>query len=107
MYPIPEVGVNLQKKKFENMVRLFDYTYSDYLNQNSSVNSFFDTINYPNVYKIRSYKAFCNEKTNLCKTHDKENFYFFDGYHPSLEGAKMINNLIIKQINLLENKNEN
>ena len=107
LYPIPEVGVNLQKKKFENTVRLFNYTYSDYLNQNSSVNSFFDTINYPNVYKIRSYKAFCNEKTNLCKTHDKENFYFFDGYHPSLEGAKMINNLIIKQINLLENKNEN
>ncbi len=104
LYPIPEVGVNLQKKKFENMVRVFDYKYSDFLKQNQEVLNFFEKISLPNVSKVYSYKAFCKEELNLCSTHDEDNFFFFDGYHPSLEGAKMINNLIFEKINLLENK---
>ena len=69
--------------------------------QNKEVIDLFNRINQPNIHKVYSYKAFCNEKTNLCATHDKDNFFFFDGYHPSLEGAKMINNLIMKKINLI------
>tara|TARA_B110001450_G_scaffold125705_1_gene118381 strand:- start:2377 stop:4353 length:1977 start_codon:yes stop_codon:yes gene_type:complete len=101
LYPMPEIGVNLQKKKFENMVRVFEYKYSTFLKQNEEVIDLFNSINQPNIHKVYSYKAFCNEKTNLCATHDKDNFFFFDGYHPSLEGAKMINNLIMKKINLI------
>ena len=106
LYPIPEMGVNIQKKKFENMVRIFNYKYSDYLKQNNEVVKFFNTINLPNVHKVYPHKVFCNEKTGLCKTHDKDNFFFFDGYHPSLQGAEMINSLIIKKINSLEKNNE-
>ena len=117
LYPIPEIGVNLQKKKFENMVRVFDYRYSDFLEQNQNVINFFENINLPNVSKVYPHLAFCKvnskntsfsfrhlEFTNSCSTHDKDNFFFFDGYHPSLVGAKMINDLIINKINLLENK---
>ncbi len=103
LYPIPEIGVNLQKKKFENMVRIFNYKYSTFFEQNKEVINLFDAINKPKIHKIYSYKAFCNEKTNLCATHDENNFFFFDGYHPSLEGARMINNLIMKKIDLLDN----
>jgi len=102
LYPIPEIGVNLQKKKFENMVRVFNYTYSDFLKQNMEVIDFFNTIDIPNVHKVYPHKVFCNEQKNICSTHNKDNFYFFDGYHPSLEGARMINNMIIKKINSLE-----
>ena len=101
LYPIPEIGVNLQKKKFENMVRIFDYKYSTFLKQNEEVIDLFNSINHPKIHKVYSYMAFCNEKTNLCATHDEDNFFFYDGYHPSLEGAKMINNLIMKKINLI------
>ncbi|MDA8533256.1 acyltransferase [Candidatus Pelagibacter bacterium] len=102
LYPIPEIGRNLQKKKFENMVRVFNYKYSDFLNQNKEVIEFFDSINKPRVHKVYSYKAFCKkESVPLCSTHDKNNFFFYDGYHPSLIGAKMINDLIIKKINYL------
>jgi len=101
LYPMPEIGVNLQKKKFENMVRVFNYKYSSFLKQNKEVINFFNTINHPKIHKVYSYKAFCNEKTDLCATHDENNFFFYDGYHPSLEGAKMINNLIMNKINLL------
>jgi len=102
LYPIPEIGRNLQKKKFENMVRVFNYKYSDFLKQNKEVIEFFDSINKPRVHKVYSYKAFCKkESAPLCSTHDKNNFFFYDGYHPSLIGAKMINDLIIKKINYL------
>ena len=103
LYPIPEIGTNLQKKKFENMVRVYNYHYSDFLKQNVDVLNFFDTINNPRVHKIYPHKIFCDNNTDLCSTHDEENFFFFDGYHPSLEGAKMINNLIIKKIEELKN----
>ena len=103
LYPIPEVGVNLQKRKFENMVRVFDYKYSDFLKQNQEVVNFFNSIDYPKVHKVFSYKAFCDEVSNTCITHDTNNFFFFDGYHPSIEGSKMINELIIEKINFIEN----
>ena len=45
----PEMGVNIQKKKFENMIRIFNYKYSDYLKQNNEVINFFNTINLPDV----------------------------------------------------------
>ena len=101
LYPIPEVGSNLQKKKFTNRIKVFNYKYSIFLNQNKEVIKFFDSINIPKVHKVYSYKAFCKEETALCSTHDNENFFFYDGYHPSLVGAKMINDLIIKKINYL------
>ena len=85
------------------MVRVFNYKYTDYLSQNNEVVNFFDTINLPKVHKIYSYKVFCDEEKNLCSTHDEDNFFFFDGYHPSIVGAKMINNMIIKKIDSLEN----
>ena len=103
LYPIPEIGTNLQKKKFENMVRVYNYYYSDFLNQNYEVLNFFDSINHQNVHKVYPHKVFCDINTDLCSTHDKDNFFFFDGYHPSLEGAKMINSLIMKKIEELRN----
>jgi peptidoglycan/LPS O-acetylase OafA/YrhL len=105
LYPIPEVGVNLQKKKFENMVRVFNYKFSDFLYQNKEVIDFFDSIDFPRVYKVYPHKAFCGENNDLCSTHDNNNFFFFDGYHPSLEGSRLINNLIIDKINLINEDN--
>ena len=102
LYPIPEIGKNLQKRKFENTIRVFNYQYSDFLEQNGEVIKFFDTINNSKVHKVYSYKVFCKEGSVLCSTHDENNFFFYDGYHPSLVGAKMINDLIIKKINYLD-----
>ena len=75
-----------------------NYKYSSFLKQNKEVINFFNSINLPKVQKVYPHKAFCNEETNRCSTHDKDNFFFFDGYHPSIKGAKMINDLIMKKI---------
>ncbi len=98
LYPIPEMGKDIQKRKFENMIRVFNYKYSDFFNQNKEVIKFFDDINNPKIHKVYSYKVFCSEGSALCKTHDENNFFFYDGYHPSLVGAKMINDLIVEKI---------
>ena len=105
MYPIPEIGTNLQKKKFENMIRVYNYHYSDFIEQNIEVIKFFDSINHSKVHKVYPHKIFCKENVDLCLTHDENNFFFFDGYHPSLEGAKMINDLIMKKIKELNFSN--
>ena len=81
------------------MTRIYKYPYSDFLYQNKEVINFYDSLNFAKLHKIFPYEVFCDKLSNLCKTHDAENFFFFDGYHPSLSGAKMINNLILEKIN--------
>ena len=48
------------------MVRVFNYSYSDFLDQNAEVLNFFDSIEYSNVHKVYPHKVFCSEKTKLC-----------------------------------------
>ena len=76
LYPIPEIGTNLQTKKIENMLRIYKYRYSDFIFQNKEVIDFYDSLNFTKLHKVKTYEIFCNEKENLCKTHDEENFYF-------------------------------
>ena len=85
------------------MFRLYTFNYSDFLKQNKDVINFFNSIKSPKIHKVFPHKVFCDENINKCMTHDSENFFFFDGYHPSLKGAEMINDLIIKEINKIEN----
>ena len=89
------------------MIRVYNYHYSDFLEQNKEVIDFFDGIKSSRLHKVYPYKLFCDKNSNLCSTHDTENFFFFDGYHPSLAGAKMINDLIDKKIKQIEKINAN
>ena len=57
----------------------------------------FDSINSKNIYKIKLEKTFCPE--NRCFFYDNKNIYIYDTHHPSYEGSKKINNLIMEEIN--------
>lgn len=55
-----------------------------------------DKLDGENIYKINLEKIFCpNDK---CIFYDNENIYIYDTHHPSYEGSKMINKLIIDTI---------
>ena len=41
---------------------------------------------------------------NRCLTHDDKNLFYNDDHHPSLKGAEMINDLIMKEIEKIELK---
>ena len=59
--------------------------------------SLLDSINSKNIHKIKLEKTFCPE--NQCFFYDNKNIYIYDTHHPSYEGSKKINNLIMKEIN--------
>jgi hypothetical protein len=97
LYPIPEIGVNIQKNKLNTE----SFTYKNFLVINSDVINFFDSLNLDRLHKVYPYKIFCN-KGNECVAGDDKGLYFSDRWHPSLYGATLINNLIIDKIRTLQ-----
>jgi peptidoglycan/LPS O-acetylase OafA/YrhL len=59
--------------------------------------SLLDSINSKNIYKIKLEKTFC--PANQCFFYDNKKIYIYDTHHPSYEGSKKINKLIMKEIN--------
>ena len=65
----------------------------------------FDSIEGDNIYRVYPHKLFCD--TNVkerCVTHDNKNIFYADDDHPSVKGAEMINDLIMKEIEKIELK---
>ena len=64
-----------------------------------------DSIHSNNIYRVYPHKLFCDTTIqNKCITHDDMNIFYFDDDHPSLKGAEMINDLIMKEIEKIELK---
>jgi len=57
-----------------------------------------------NLYKIKLESIFCPKYQ--CIFYDNKNSYIFDFAHPSYEGSKMINDLVIKEIEKIELKSK-
>jgi peptidoglycan/LPS O-acetylase OafA/YrhL len=104
VYPIPEIGKNI----FNNTknIKLFKYTYDDYLSVNKEIIEYFDNIELDNLIKVKPTKVLCDKNKNLCPVIDHKNnsLIFSDPFHPSLKGSEMINNLIMKEIKKIELK---
>jgi peptidoglycan/LPS O-acetylase OafA/YrhL len=111
VYPIPELGFNLQQKllkgnnwkKMEKNPTLIKFPYESYAKVNKEVFNFYDTLDHKNIYRIFPHKLFCNTKIQgQCLTHNKKNIFFSDEWHTSDVGSEMINQLILDKIKLIE-----
>jgi hypothetical protein len=104
VYPIPEIGKNIPNNLEE--LKSFRYTYDDYLRVNKEVIEYFDSIKLDNLIKVRPANVLCDVKNNLCPVIDykNNNLIFSDPWHPSLKGAELINDLIMKEIKKIELK---
>jgi len=112
IYPIPEVGWNVRQKLMNSAPRKLSFNRTDYIPEkwlttsyevykNRSKSSFelLDSIQGDNVYRVYPHKLFCNTVVkDRCITHDDKYVYYHDNNHPSLKGAEMINNLIMKHV---------
>ena len=111
LYPIPEVGWNVPKKLFEDLPKeankmktwldrnRITTSYEVYQKRTQSSFELFDSIHHPNLYRVYPHKLLCdNQIKGRCITHDNENIFYADDDHPSNEGAKLINNLIIDKL---------
>ena len=115
MYPIPEVGWDPNKKiynqwvkqKFTKNFNLINVTtsYEVYKDRAKSSFELLDSIQGDNIYRVYPHTLFCNTTIkNRCVTHDDKNIFYADTTHPSLKGAEMINDLIMKEIKKIELK---
>jgi len=115
IYPIPEVGwdPNRQiyyqwiKRKLTKNFNLINVT-SSYEVYNKRTKSSFELLNSikgNNIYRVYPHTLFCNTIIkDRCITHDDKNIFYADDDHPSLKGAEMINDLIMKEIEKIELK---
>ena len=113
LYPSPISPDNIYKRISRNRVKISKNT-NFYLNDvvNYSLEfhrkyfseeiKLLNNITSKNIYKINLEKIFCPE--NQCFLYDNKNVYIFDGNHPSYEGSKKINDLIMKEIEKIELK---
>jgi len=117
VYPIPEVGWNapnklnnIFKKKTKNVnqknININEYittSYKVYKNRTKSSFELLDSIQGSNIFRVYPHKLYCDTLIkNRCVTHDDKNIFYSDNNHPSLKGAEMINNLIMKEIEKIE-----
>ena len=118
IYPIPEAETGVQSKFFNKMPKRINLmkdflkpenfistSYEVYLNKSKNDFEILNNIQHQNVYRVYPHKLFCNTIiVNRCLTHDDKDLFYFDDHHPSIKGAKMINDLIIKEIKKIELK---
>ena len=93
---------NILKDKNFYLKDEVNYSKNFFKNYNSEIFELFNETKIENLYKINLESIFCPE--NQCIFYDNNNSYIFDNNHPSYEGSKMINNLIIKEIEKIELK---
>ncbi len=116
VYPMPEVGTNVPNllKNFElkknNQLfsqNLFTTSYEIYKDRTKLSFELLDSIKGDNIYRVYPHKLFCDTIVkNRCMTHYDNNIFYRDDDHPSLKGAEMINNLIMKEIEKIERKSK-
>ena len=119
IYPIPEAGWdvpnkinNIFKKKtkiiFKKNININEYittSYKVYKNRTKSSFELLNSIKGDNIYRVYIHKLFCHTTMkDRCVTHDDNNLFYFDDDHPSIKGAEMINDLIMREIEKIELK---
>ena len=107
LYPIPEVGFDINNKlkkinKFFSKT-ILDTSFNVFKERAKSSFELLDSIQGENIYRVYPHTFFCDKFIkDRCVTYDKKEIFYSDGDHPSLKGAEMINNLIIKEIEKIE-----
>ena len=118
VYPIPEVGWNFPQKLFNESPKKFSFkkdlfipknyittSYKVYKDRTKSSFELLDHIEGENIYRVYPHTLFCDTTIkNRCVTHDDKDIFYSDDDHPSLKGAEMINDLIMKEIEKIEIK---
>ena len=108
VYPMPEVGFHVPKKFIKKnffSLEIMSTSYDFYVKRNEWLFNIYDEYNHKNIYRVYPHKLFCSTVIEQrCIVNTKNKLFYRDTDHPSEEGAKMINNLILKEIEKIELK---
>ena len=84
---------------------LITFPYENFVKVNKEVFDFYDALDNENIFRIFPHKLFCNTKIQgQCLTHNETEVFFSDEWHVSIEGAEMINKLLIEKIKYINIK---
>ena len=102
---------NNSKKKLALLKNYFEpknfitTSYKIYKERNKSGFELLNSIIGDNIHRVYPHTLFCNTIVkDRCLSHDDKNIFYTDDNHPSLKGAEMINDLIMKEIEKIEIK---
>ena len=109
VYPVPEMGFNVpshllnrfmkEKINDSNSIPILSGSYELYKKRNKIIFDILDNVEDPNVYRVYPHHYLCNTRLKgRCIANDEKNIFYYDDDHLSIQGSKMINNLIIKKI---------
>lgn len=103
IYPIPEVGWDIQQKVFNKFPEnIISTSYELYKNRTKSSFDLLDSIKGENIFRVFPDKIFCNSDIKgRCVTHNKKSIFYYDDNHLSIRGTEMLNQQIIKKINVI------
>ena len=117
IYPVPENGWDVPKKLYlqlsfdENKNNLKDKknwittSYKKFRERTFLSFKVLDSIDNENIFRVYPHKLYCDTLIkNRCISHDNKSIFYSDDDHPSLKGAEMINDLIMKEIEKIELK---
>ncbi len=117
VYPVPEIGFNAQKKIFKrlslkklnnspnNAMPILSGSYEVFKKRNKLVFETLDSIKNENIYRIYPHKLFCDKQLeNRCVSNDKNNIFYYDDDHLSIQGSKLVVDEIMKEIKKIELK---
>lgn len=113
VYPIPEVGWNIHNEVLSQWIdsnfskefnlKFITTSYEIYKDRSKLSFNLLDSIKGENIFRVYPHTIFCDKLIkNRCVTHDDKNIFYSDSNHPSVVGAKLINELIINQIEKIE-----
>ena len=107
VYPVPEMGFNVPKKIFrENLlisIPSMSSSYEVFKKRNRSIFAILDGIKSSNIYRVYPHKIFCNTQIqNRCIANDKNDIFYYDDDHLSLQGSKFVVDEIMKIIEKIE-----
>ena len=116
LYQIPAIGFNpndrLKKilntriKPLDFIIKnKFDTSYHVFKKRTQSSFELLDSIKGDNIYRVYPHQIFCDtDIKNRCIVFKDKNLLYYDDDHPSVKGAEMINDLLIKEIKKIEFK---
>ena len=109
---VPKKLVNILPKKKDEIEKFLvpeNYlttSYSKFIEENNYIFKILDNIKDKNIFRIYPHTLFCDTLVkDRCLTHDNKDIYYSDNNHLSLEGAKLVNELLIKKIDEIFEKN--
>ena len=115
VYPVPEMRFNvprllyskfLKKKNIDSyLTPIVSGSYELFKKRNKLIFEILDSAQSPNIYRVYPHKFFCNTTIkNRCIANDKENIFYYDDDHLSIQGSKFVVDEMMKEIEKMELK---